>query len=337
MANIGVVMLGGVFGATGLRAQSSQPAEARPIGPVPAVSAPETPSKTEKLPVLAAPAAEHESPFSLTLKAGASYDSDVAISQTNTSTGQSDYLGNLSLSTSYKPLSAHGRSLTLGYDYSQSLHRELSQFDIQLHSGSLTGSAHVGKSYLGLTYSFNHILLGGHPFLDMHFTSPSILTPLSPKIFARASFVYLDETFLTDRKRDAKHSQPGLQLFYFFNHAHSFVLLGANYQREKTVGPEFTYKGYALDASISLPFKLLKKTGKIKAEYGWISRDYDNITPSIGANRFDRSSTYKLSAEVPLFRKLSLGLEARHVSRSSNLRFANLDENTAGADLILRF
>lgn len=336
---IAAVLLASTFGANAVRAQSAptDPISATgnaatlsaprvPPGPVASVLATSDPAKTER-----------DSPFSLTLKAGFAYDSNVAISQINTSSGQSDTLANLGLSAGYKLLNKPSRSLSIGYDFSQSLHSKLSQFDIQLHSFSANGSVRAGKSQLGLTYSFNHILLAKKPFLDMQFISPSILTPITPKIFMRASYTYLDLKFLSDQRRDAKHSQPGLQAFYFFNHSRSFVLLGANYQRETTKGAEYTYRGYALSASVSMPLKLLNHTAKVRADYEWLSRNYDNVTPSIGVNRFDRASTYRLSAEIPVVSKLSLGLEAKHVSRSSNVQFANLNENAASAELIFRF
>jgi hypothetical protein len=278
-----------------------------------------------------------EGRFSLTLKAGAEYDSNVAISQISSSTGIGDAVGNASLSASYKVIEGKTFTLTAGYDFSQSLHAQLSQYDIQFHSGSIAGQLKAGKAYLGMNYSFSHILLGGQPFLDLHFTSPSVMFPVAPLIFVRPSLVYLDETFLTDRARDAKHVQPGMQLFWFFNHAHSYLLLGGNWQREKTVGPEFTYKGYALAATLSLPLKLLKQPGKIKADFERLSRNYDNVDLAIGDKRFDRVSTFKLRAEVPLTDHLTFGLEGKHAIRHSNQSYANLPESTVGAELVFKF
>ncbi len=339
--HVGVIMTSilGLCGSNAAWAGVSDAQPSDPGQPSTSVTAAEDTSSlgTFDLSQLTPTEPEREKPFSLTLKLGGGYESDVAISQTNTSTGQSDTLANLGLSASYKPIDSHGRSLAFGYDFNQSLHSKLSAYDIQLHSASVTGSVKVKKAYLGLTYSFNHVLLANRPFLDMHFTSPSLLVPLTPKIYLRASYIYLDETFLTDRTRDAKHYRPGLQIFYFFNHSKSFVLLGGNLQREKTVGPEFIYRGYDVSASLNVPLKLLKRTGKFKAEFERTNRDYDNITPSIGAKRFDRSSTYTLGAEMPLIKKLSLGLELKHISRKSNLDVSNIDDNAASVDLILRF
>jgi hypothetical protein len=309
----------GLAGAGGAFAQAN---EAVPLG-------------TDAEPLVATPTPEK--PFALTLKMGGGYDSDVSISQINSSTGQSDTLANLGLSASYKPLDRDGKSLSLGYDFSQSLHSKLSAFDIQVHSASLTGGLRTGKAYLGLAYSFNHILLAKRPFLDMHFTSPSIMVPLSRSVFVRASHIDLDETFLTDRRRDAKHHEPGVQLFYFWNQSRSFVLIGGNVQREKAVAAEYSFHGLGLNGSINLPLRIGKSPGKVKAAFDHVRRDYRAITPLIGAIRFDRTSTYSLSAEVPLVKKLSLGLELRRADRRSNLSVANIDETAANADLILRF
>ncbi|MBU6206786.1 MAG: hypothetical protein KGQ42_03785 [Alphaproteobacteria bacterium] len=275
--------------------------------------------------------------FSLTLKAGVAYDSDVAISQINTSTGQSDKLVNLGLSANYKLVDTPKHSFSVGYDFTQSLHASLSNFDIQLHSFSANGSVVVRKATAGLMYSYSHVLLGGHPFLDLQLVSPSVLIPVTHRIFARPNYVYLDERFPISPTYNGTHNQPGMQVFYFFDQAHAFVLLGADYQREKTAGPELTYRGYALSGTLSVPFRVLKVSGKAKADYEWLSRDYDNITASIGVNRYDRASTFKLGAELPLKPKISLGINAIHIGRKSNIAFANLDENIASSELIYRF
>ena len=243
----------------------------------------------------------------------------------------------MALSTSYKIPTSSASSITLGYDFSQSLHQTLSSFDIQLHTASISGALKVRGSSLGLSYSFSHVLLGGHPFLDMHFISPSVLVPVNSQIFVRPSFIYLDERFPTYSTHDAKHSQPGLQAFYFFDQAHAFVLVGANYQRETTAGPEFTYRGYALDASLTLPVRVLRQESKLKASYEWLSYNYDYITPTIGVNRFDRAATFKLAAEMPILKKLSLNIEAKHIVRRSNVYFANLGENVGSAQLVYKF
>jgi len=325
------LILAGALWSCAATAQTAPPASAAPtlFGPVLPVPTTATPKTGAKKP--------SSKRLTLTLKAGVAYDSDVAISQINTSSGQSDRLANLGLSANYKLVSTPSHSLSIGYDYAQSLHVSLPSYDIQLHSFSASGSVTVRKATLGVTYSFSHVLLGAHPFLDLHLVNPSVLVPVTHKIFVRPSWVYLDETFTTNPAHNATHNQPGVQLFYFFRQSRAYVLLGANYQREKTAGPEFVFKGYALSASLNIPVKLLKVRGKLKAEYEWLSRDYDNITPSIGVNRFDRASTVKLGAEVPLIKKLSLGVEAKHIGRSSNVSYANLDDNVASGELIYRF
>ncbi len=319
-------------------AQNAPDAAAAPIGATtsnsgngPQGSA--TPQATLS-PVQSKPAS---SDFTLTLKAGVAQDSDVAISQINTSSGQRDGLATLGLSTGYKIATGSSSSITLGYDFSQTLHQTLTADDIQLHSVSVSGALKLGHSDLGLSYSFNHVLLGGHPFLNLQFVSPSILIPVNSKTYLRPSLVYLDERFPVLSAHNARHIQPSLQAFYFFDNARAFVLLEANYQREKTDGAEFAYNGYALDASVTVPFRLRGIRGKAKGGYEWLVRDYDTITPSIGAIRFDRAATYRLGAEFPLIKRLSLNLEAKHIGRRSNVAFANLSEDLGSAELVYRF
>lgn len=274
--------------------------------------------------------AEPDRALELGARAGLTYDSNVTVSATDTATGQSDSAAELGASASYKFIKTPTQSLSLGYDFSQSLHETLNQFDLQTHAITLNGSQALGAGTAGLLYSYNHVNLGGRPFIDLNFINPSYMAPVTKAIFVRSSIVYINDSFHTDTSRNADHVQPDVQVFYFFPGAKSFISVDANYQHEQTKGKEFTYSGYGLRADLSMPVKIFSTTAKLKAGYEWVNRDYDNITPSIGARRFDRLGTARLSSELPLTEHLNLEVQGQYIGRSSNLASANLDETVVG-------
>jgi len=285
----------------------------------------------------AAAEAGTDQPVSLKAFMGYGYDSNVSVSQTNSSSGQADTLADLGLSASFKFFKTDSQSLDVGYDFSQTLHQKLNQFDIQTNAISMNASQNIGGSTAGLLYSFNFIRLGAHPFFDMQFVNPSYMMPLTSQIFFRSSVIYINECYHTDKSRNADHIQPDVQLFYFFPGSKTFVTVSANYQREQTKGPEFTYSGYGLRADMTLPLQLLAIDAKLKAGYEWTSRNYDNITASLGARRYDRLGAFKLSSEFPVTKKLSLEVQGQYIGRNSNLASANIDESTVEAGLSYRY
>ncbi|MDE8350068.1 MAG: hypothetical protein POG74_11415 [Acidocella sp.] len=289
---------------------------------------------------MASPAmADGVNPWSLTLKAGGGYDSDVAINQIQFSSGRPDTEENLGLSTSYKLVNTPKSSISIGYGFSQSLYNSVKSFDLQSHDITLTASTKISKTTVGGAYSFYHILLGGRPFLNMQVVNPSLLAPVTKKVYFHGDILYLNESFLTDHTRDAAHYQPEFQLFYFFDNYKAFALFGAGYQNETTSksGPEYAFQGYELKTSVTVPFNLFDRTGKVKAEYDWVSRDYSQITPSIGVKRYDRRSSFDLHAELPIVNKFSLEADYQYIDRISNLSTSNYVESLITSDIVYKF
>lgn len=277
--------------------------------------------------------AQDSKPWSLGLKAGVSYDDNVTIQQLDVKSGQGDTIGNFELAAGYNLLDTKTNKLEVTYDFSQSLHETLTNFDIQSHSIGFSGSTDLNGVSLGYAYSFYHLLLGGKSFLDMHVVNPSISTFVLPNVLVRGSYFYYDKSFYTATARDATQHQPDVTAFYFFNQSKAYVSLGAHYEIEDTVAPEFDYKGYALSANLQLPVDLGSREVKFNAGYTYLHRNYDNITPSIGVKRFENRSTFRVAAETPLVDALDVTVDYRYIDRHSNLASSNYKENVVSGML----
>ncbi len=275
------------------------------------------------------------SPWSLGLKAGITYDDNVVLQQTDVKTGIGDSSADFELDARYKLVDTKTDSLFIGYGFTQNLHAKLKNFDIQNHNISLIGSTQVDGATLGASYTFYHLFLAGGNFLDLHAVNPSVLVSVTPQVFVRGAYLYMGTSFLTaaTRSRSASHHQPEAQVFYFFDNSRAYILVGANYQFEDANGAEFSYRGYALTASLQLPVDMPIEGTKLTASYTYMSRDYDNITPSIGVKRYERRSTLKAGVTIPLVDRLSATLDYKFMDRSSNLLTTNYTENVISAAL----
>lgn len=276
-------------------------------------------------------------PWSLGLSAGYSYDNNVNVSALDVKAGKGDTVANFGLDAGYKLVDGPTNKLSVSYDFSQSLHGTLSNFDIRSHALGISGTTDWGNTTLGLSYTFYHLLLAGRNFLDMHVVNPSISGFVAPHLYLRASYFYYGKSFYTYVARDASHHEPHMTLFYFFNGAKSYFSLDAQYQIENTTGAQFDYKGYAFTASVQQPLDLGVTTVKFKAEYTYLRRNYDNITPSIGVKRYEDRSTVQASAEVPLTRRLAFTIKDRYMDRNSNLLSTKYTENVIGGTLRYNF
>lgn len=277
--------------------------------------------------------AKDTKPWSLSIKAGIQYDDNVTVDQTDVTTGIGDTAAVFEASAGYKLIDKKSGSLEVGYDFSQSLHQDLSDFDIQNHGLSVSGSIDTSGLTIGGMYTFYHLLLGGHRFLDMHMLSPSVAGFVTPQLYVRASYIFFDKSFKTALARDATNHQPGVDAYYFFDDAKAFVSFGGHYEIENATGPEFDYSGYALTTSLQLPLDISQRPGKLKAGYTYSKRNYGNITPSIGVKRRENRSTFHTEADVPLIGDLSGVAEYQYIDRSSNLPSADYTENVITGSL----
>ena len=277
--------------------------------------------------------AKDTKPWSLSIKAGIQYDDNVTVDQTDVTTGIGDTAAVFEASAGYKLIDEKSGSLEVGYDFSQSLHQDLSSFDIQNHGLSVSGSIDADGLTIGGMYTFYHLLLGGHRFLDMHMLSPSVAAFVTPQLYLRASYIFFDKSFKTAPTRDATNHRPGVDAYYFFDDAKAFVSVGGHYEIENATGPEFDYNGYALVTSLQLPLEITQKPGKLKADYTYSKRNYSNVTPSIGVKRRENRSTFHAEADVPLIGGLSGIAEYQYIDRSSNLPSADYTENVITGSL----
>lgn len=281
--------------------------------------------------------AKDDKPFSLSVSAGAEYDSNVTVEQLDVLTSKGDVAAILGASAKYKLSINDKSSLTIGYDFDQSLHKDLTAFDLQTHTLSAGGEFNVGSATLGVDYSFYHILLGGSGFLDMHQINPTISGFITKSIYLRAGYTYLDKSFKLTKNRDAKTSQVAGDGYYFFDNNQGYINLGGRYDNENTVDPTLDYSGFQLSANAQLPVNFLTKNSKLKFGYAYRERNYDSITPSIGARRIENRSSFKIAADVPILAHMSFKPEYRYVDRNSNYAFSNYTENVVTGTLNYRF
>lgn len=281
--------------------------------------------------------AKDEKPFSLVVTAGAEYDSNVSVEQTDVITREGDVLAILGVEAKYKAKVAEKTSFTLGYEFEQTLHSDFTDFDMQTHTMSAGVDTRVAGVGLGLDYSFFHILLGGDGFLDMHQITPSVSGFVSKSIYLRGSYSYLDKDFKAIDSRDAENHQVEGDAYYFFMKNKAYLSLGARYEQENTVDPALDYDGFQLSANLQLPISLLDRAGKVKFGYSYRERQYDNITPSIREKRHENRSTFKAGAELPLIGKFTLKPEYRYVDRNSNYAFSDYNEHVVTGTLSYKF
>lgn len=266
-------------------------------------------------------------PWSLKLEAGARYDDNISVEQLDVTTRAGDEAAIFDLSASYDAKVTKQTSVGVSYAFSQRLHEDFVDFDLQSHQFSAKIGTTAAGVKLNTSYSFYHTLLGGDSFLDMQVVSPSASKFITKSLFVRGAYSYFSKDFKIANDRDADTHTVSLDAFYFFNKSKSYVSAGVRYENENTVGDPFDYSAIVANAALQFPIPLGQDSGKIRLSYSYRDRDYDNITPSIGEKRVETRSVLKASLKAPIAGNFYALAEYKYADRNSNLASANYTEN----------
>jgi tetratricopeptide (TPR) repeat protein len=268
--------------------------------------------------------------WSLSAAAGFEYDDNVGTSETDTTTSEGDGAGTVELSGSYALLDQPGRELEVGYDFFQSAYLDLEDFNLNSHSFSVLGSQEFWKLDTGLAYRFTTTRLGNERFLDLSSFSPSLGFLPHPRWYVNARWEFQNKNFHDNPGRDAHQTAAGLDQYFFFMQHRAWGALGYRLENENADRAEFDYRGHVLRASLHVPVEQLGPDGIVELSYQYTTRDYDELTPSIGVERDDRRQAVGLRIERRVADALLARLRYQYVDADSNLPSADYSQNVVG-------
>lgn len=275
-------------------------------------------------------------PLSIEAKIGAQYDSSISIDQSDLTARQGDTALLLGFSGRYRLLKPGKTIVTLGYDFDQTLYEDLVDYNLQIHSPSISASTQIGDATVSGDYRFYHMRLGGNAFLDMHSASPALGGFVAPRLFLRGGYSFTQKNFATADKLDAKTHAGDAGAWYFFDKRRAFISLNARYEREDATDAAHDFNGWQIGARVQLPSAFLGSCSRIRAGIAYRARHYLNITPSIGAARREARYSYSLASDIPIGRGFTVRPEWRRMDRNSNYAPADYVENIAALSLVYR-
>ena len=279
-----------------------------------------------------------ELPLNFYVEVGGEYDNNIAVDASDNNSAQGDealrFRARLGID-----LYEEGRDrLTARYSFFQSLHEELTDFDLQIHSFSLRGRTRLGKANLGTTYRYDNISLGGDKFQDVHSIRPDIGVLVAKRTYLTAYYEYRNQQFNNPllQERDANRHTLSSRLFFLLGKKRN-ITAGYTIARHNANNNAFTYWGHRLDTSLKLPLGESNLASVFRLRYYYRIRNYDAITPSIGEIREDRRHTARAILEVPITESLQGELEYRFTDAQSNLATVDYTSHTVRVSLGWRF
>jgi len=264
---------------------------------------------------------------------GAEYDTNVSVDEVDVTSGEADsaWLVDFELGVN-QPLGKHS-DLNLNYDFSQATYEQFSRVDRQTHILGAAIGTDLGKANTGVSAYYINSRLDGEPFLEYLRLSPSLSGFLAKKWFARGAYVYSERAIEDRADRDATTHSGEADLYYFQRGLRSYFNIGYRYRDEDATAARFDFRSHGLKLRYIRRFDLFERQAKVELAWRFEARRYLSPTPSIGEDREDDRSRWKLDLEVPLTRRLALQTYASYGDYESNLPRADFAQAIVGARL----
>jgi hypothetical protein len=143
------------------------------------------------------------------------------------------------------------------------------------------------------------------------------------------------KTFHQESRRNAVGGGLGLDNYLFLNGSRSYGIFGVRADAEDARGAEFDHVGFAMRAGVRHPFSILEGAHRFEFDYAFRLRDYQNITPSIGAKRNDLIHTARFRLARSITRHTEVRLDYEYTHSDSNLPSIDYRQNVVGMSFAL--
>jgi len=277
-----------------------------------------------------------DSIFSFEIGAGAEYDSNITVTDIDTTTGQDDVAATIEAGVTYSKGLSSDTNFSASYNVSQNLHDEFSEFDILTHLVIANLSHDFAGFDAGLSYRFADSSLDQEGFLTFHQISPYYSKFLNDKIFLRADYTYTDKAFDNRSVRDSTVNSVGGDIYYFLDGVQSYFIAGYRFEDEDANASQFSFQGHNFRIRYLRRFEFAGKETRMSLGYDIEDRSYDAITPSIGVERDDNRQGFEANFEYPLSDRLNLVIDYNYGDNSSELPAADFEQNLLGVKLLYR-
>lgn len=281
--------------------------------------------------------AADDSPLSIEASVGLEYDSNITVQEVDLETGEGDMAGLIDFSVNYDAEVNDSTTFAMGYSFSQSLHEDASDFDLQSHILTALAKHKFDGFDLGVNYLYINTSLGGESFLKIHKASPYVAFFATPALYVRATYSYTDKNLVTSNDRDAQTHGLGASAFYFMNKSKTYIMMSYRYDSLDANADHFDYNGHDLKLRYQVKFPWAGRDARFRIGGRYVKRNYDGITPSIGEARDDERTSLETMLEIPFLDNWTAALKYRYTDATSNLPSADYTESLISFEIGFEF
>jgi len=270
-------------------------------------------------------------------RVGAEYNSNVAVADLDTNTGEGDWAATVNLLAEATLIPVNKLTLRGGYDFSQTLHNEFDAFDLTIHRGYAEFAYDFDAVTAGVLGNLAQASLDGDEYLTYSQVSPYLSKQFGETMFLRGAYAATKKEFDGRPTRDADQEAVSVDAYFFLDGVKRYVALGGKRMEEDANSDEFDWSGGSGKVRLVQRFDAMGREMTFRAGAEYEQRDYDNVTPAIGAPREDKRTMLDLSLEAPFGERFFAEASYKYGDYSSNLASADFDEHVGAIKIGVKY
>lgn len=273
------------------------------------------------------------------------YDSNVILESKEEDTAskisdEDDFRFVFYLNGEYRPITNDKLTAGIDYEFYQSLHFDLSEYNLHHHAGGpfleykykIVGHPSSVKGF----YNFGIDFLGGDHYLNKH--SAGLIWSISyGEGFAtkvgytlRYKDFYFNYTDSEDNRDGLNHSISITQ-YYLFPNKKNIIYAGYSFDKDVTDGDNWEYAGHKFKVGFITPL-ISDITLNIEAK-AYFKR-FDNVDTNFEKRRKDDQYTFGISLEKKITKYLRLSFKYLGRINNSNINFFEYERNIISLGII---
>ena len=283
-------------------------------------------------------------PWSVYGSAAFEYDSNVLIAPSNSAfpgsgSREGDGAAVIGAGGSYTLLDTSFGSLRASYDFSQSIHFKLTEFDLQGHRLRLDAASQPGVVSYGLSGTYDVYLLDYQSFFQEVLATPWVAVAEGSDAATQLYYTARGRDFFRrpyDPPRDAVDNAVGLRQDVALGEIDRLLSFGYQFDSENSSGSDFEYNGNQFDVGVTAP---LFGIARGQAAYQFRLDDYQfpNSRTNFTKRRHDNEHQFSAGLEHDLTSNLVLTFYYIGVIHNSNIDDFEYDRNIVSLGLRVQF
>ncbi len=276
-------------------------------------------------------------PYSLYLRLGYQYDDNVRLDPLDQDlyADEDDSLAEGYFSGRYDFIGGQALTIGAGYSHYQTLHNDLSAYDLMGSAPNLYATYQGGNLIYGLRYIPTYYWLDSDSYLMVHQIRPELTWEVSRNLTTRFSYRYHRRNYFQDNNKDGDSNEIYLDLFRTFKREEAYINAALAYEEISAEHPDECYTQIKVKAALSLPLPgnfILLLMGK------YYDESYDNIDSFYNVTRKDAKYNASLTLSHTIFYDwLSVAGKYSYTNNDSNINDYQYERTVIGLSLAARF